>query len=163
MYLEKRKTKKGVKYYLSHSFREGGKVQKIRVYLGSNLDKKTLHQRQEKASELLKQQLNSFKIVRSPINYKLSKREKDLIEHLRRKAKLKVIHLSEKDWELFTELFTYNTNAIEGSTITQEEVFDILKDGKWPFSKPKEDISEAYGVSEAIKYIRKTKTALSLQ
>jgi Fic family protein len=163
MYLETRKTKKGAKYYLAHSFREGGKVQKIRVYLGSNIDKKTLQQRQEKASELLKQQLNSFKIVRSPINYKLSKREKDLIDHLKKKAKLKVIHLSEKDWEMFTELFTYNTNAIEGSTITQEEVFDILKDGKWPFSKPKEDISEAYGVAEAIKYIRKTKVSLSLQ
>ena len=162
MYLEKRKTKKGVKYYLAHSFREGGKVQKIRVYLGSNIDKKTLHQRQEKASELLRQQLNSFKIVRSPINYKLSKREKDLIEHLKRKAKLKVIHLSEKDWEMFTELFTYNTNAMEGSTITQAEVFDILQEGKWPFSKPKEDISEAYGVAEAIKFIRKTKISLSL-
>jgi Fic family protein len=163
MYLEQRKTKKGSKYYLSHSFREGGKVCKIRVYLGSNLDKKKLHDRQKNAENLLKQQLNSFKIVRSPINYKLSRREKDLINHLKRKARLKVIHLSEKDWQLFTDLFTYNTNAIEGSTITQEEVFDILDKGKWPFSKPKEDISETYGVAEAIKYIRKTKTHISLK
>lgn len=163
MYLETRKTKKGSKYYLAHSFREGGKVQKIRVYLGSNIDRKKLKERQEKASELLKQQLNSFKIVRSPINYKLTRREKDLINTLKKKAKLKVIHLSEKDWERFTELFTYNTNAIEGSTITQEEVFDILEKGKWPFSKPKEDISETYGVMEAIKFIRKTKENISLK
>jgi Fic family protein len=73
-----------------------------------------------------------------------------------------VIHLSESDWERFTELFTYNTNAIEGSTITQAEVLDILQDNKWPFSKPKEDISEAYGVAEAIKYIRKTREQISL-
>ena len=163
MYLEERKTKKGAKYYLAHSFREGGKVQKIRVYLGSNIDKKVLKQRQEKAEQLLRQQLNSFKIIRSPINYKLSKREKSLIESLKRKTKLRVIHLSESDWEHFTQLFTYNTNAIEGSTITQNEVFDILHENKWPMTKPKEDISEAYGVAEAIRFIRRTHKTLSVE
>ena len=163
MYLEKRKNKHGMKYYLAHSFREGGRVQKIRVYLGSNLKKKVLKQRQEKAKELLTQQVNSFKIIRSPINYKFSKREEELIKSLKKKARFKVFHLSEEDWQAFTELFTYNTNAIEGSTITQEEVFDILEKNKWPFSRPKEDISEAYGVSKAIKHIRKIKTHLSLK
>ncbi len=163
MYLEERKTKKGAKYYLAHSFREGGKVQKIRVYLGSNIDKKHIKQRQEKAEQLLKQQLNSFKIIRSPINYKLSKREQALIESLKHKTKLKVIHFSEADWGQFTQLFTYNTNAIEGGTITQNEVLDILHENKWPFAKPKEDISETYGVAEAIRYIRKTKKVLSVE
>jgi Fic family protein len=163
MYLEQRKTKKGVKYYLAHSFREGGKVNKIRVYLGSNIAPQVIHQRQEKATELLKQQLNSFKIIRSPINYKFSKHEEHLIKKLKLKTRLKVIHLTESDWEKFTELFTYNTNAIEGSTITQAEVLDILQDNKWPFAKPKEDISEAYGVAEAIRYLRKAKESISLQ
>jgi Fic family protein len=152
-----------MKYYLAHSFREGGKVQKIRVYLGSNLKKKVLKQRQEKASELLRQQVNSFKIIRSPINYKLSKREIELIRSLRAKARFKVFHLSEEDWQAFTELFTYNTNAIEGSTITQNEVLEILEKGKWPFNKPKGEISEAYGVMRAIKYIRKTRAHISLK
>lgn len=163
MYLEQRKTLHGTKYYLAHSFREGGKVQKIRVYLGSNLKKKVLKQRQEKASELLRQQVNSFKIIRSPIKYKFSKREIELIKSLKAKARFKVFHLSEEDWQLFTELFTYNTNAIEGSTITQNEVFEILESNKWPFNKPKEEISEAYGMAKAIKHIRKTKVHLSLK
>lgn len=162
MYLEQRKNKGGTKSYLAHSFREGGKVKKIRVYLGSNLEKEVLKQRQEKAKQLLEQQLNSFKIIRSPINYKFSKREEELIKTLKRHARLKIVHLSEKDWEKFTELFTYNTNAIEGSTITQEEVFDILEHNKWPFSKPKEEISEAYGIVEAIKYVRRAKEHISL-
>ena len=162
MYLETRKTKSGVKYYLAHSFREGGKVHKSRVYLGSNLDPKVLSERELRAKDLLSQQLNSFKIIRSPINYKFSKREQDLVKKLKAKAQLKVIHLTEQDWGRFTELFTYNTNAIEGGTITQEEVFDILSTNKWPHTKPKEDISETYGVSEAVKYIRKTKEHLSL-
>ncbi len=163
MYLEKRKTKHGIKYYLAHSFREGGKVHKIRVYLGSGLKKRILAQRQEKAKELLLQQINSFKIIRSPINYKFSKREIGLIKSLKSKSKFKVFHLSEEDWQIFTELFTYNTNAIEGSTITQDEVFDILKRNKWPFNKPKEEISEAYGVAKAVEIIRKTKVNLSLR
>lgn len=162
MYLEKRKTKKGEKFYIAHSFREGGKVKKIRVYLGSNITRDVLLQREAKAKELLSQQLNSFKIIRSPINYKFTKRDEEVIKHLKRRARLKFTHLSEQQWAKFTELFTYNTNAIEGSTITQDEVFDILESNKWPFSKPKEDISETYGGAQAIKYIRKTKENISL-
>lgn len=162
MYLETRKTKHGAKYYLAHSFREGGKVHKMRVYLGTNLKKKVLRERQDKAKELLLQQVNSFKIIRSPIEYKFSKRDAELIKKLKTRAKFKVFHLSEEDWQAFTQLFTYNTNAIEGSTITQNEVFEILKENKWPFSKPKEEISEAYGVAKAIEYIRKTKSHISL-
>lgn len=162
MYLEKRKTKSGVKYYLAHSFREGGMVHKSRVYLGSNLNPQILSEREIRAKDLLAQQLNSFKIIRSPINYKFSKHEEKLVKKLKDRAKLKVIHLTEQDWDRFTELFTYNTNAIEGSTITQNEVLDILSQNKWPHAKPKEDISETYGVAEAIKYIRKTKEHLSL-
>ena len=162
MYLETRKTLHGVKYYLAHSFREGGKVCKIRVYLGVNLKKKILEERQTKAKELLLQQINSFKIIRSPIKYKLSKREQELIASLKAKTKFKIFHLSEKEWEAFTELFAYNTNAIEGSTVTQAEVLEILGNNKWPHNKPKEEISETYGVSKAVDYMRKTKTHLSL-
>ena len=35
--------------------------------------------------DLLNQQLNSFKIIRSPINYKFSKREEALVEKLKKK------------------------------------------------------------------------------
>jgi len=163
MYLEKRRNVHGIKYYLAHSFREGGKVHKIRVYLGSDIKKKVLHQRMERAKELLAQQVNSFKIIRSPINYKFTKRDSEMIKSLKAKSKFKVFHLSEEDWKMFTALFTYNTNAIEGSTITQAEVWDIIDKNKWPFSKPKGEISEAYGVAKAINYIRKTKIHLSLK
>jgi Fic family protein len=163
MYIEKRRTKHGTKYYLAHSFREGGKVHKIRVYLGSNINKKVLKQREERAKELLKQQLNSFKIIRSPINYKFAKREQELVKSLKARARFRIFHLSEEDWRQFTALFTYDTNAIEGSTITQGEVYSLLERNKWPFNKPKEEISEAYGVARTIQHIRRTKIHLSLK
>ena len=47
MYVEKRKEGKKVKYYLAHSFREGGKVHKIRKFLGKDIDDTTLKERVE--------------------------------------------------------------------------------------------------------------------
>ena len=43
-----------------------------------------------------------------------------------------------------------------------KKVFEILEKNKWPFNKPKGEISESYGVAKAIKYIRKIKVHLSL-
>ncbi|MCH7624261.1 MAG: hypothetical protein IIB46_09310, partial [Nitrospinae bacterium] len=62
----------------------------------------------------------------------------------------------------FSELFSYNTNAIEGSEITRKEVKDILGKGKWP-KKSKQDIAETYGVNDAIKFIRKTREHISIK
>ena len=72
--------------------------------------------------------------------------------------KVKVVHLSKKEWENFTEDFVYNTNAIEGSTITEEEVSKILHKKK---AENEEEI-ETKGVAKAIKYVRETKEDLSL-
>ena len=62
----------------------------------------------------------------------------------------------------FTEAFTYDTNAIEGSILDSKEVDEILEKDRWP-DKPKADISETYGVAKAIEFIRKTKEHLSVQ
>src|SRR3989344_394865 len=132
MYVEKRKVKGRVLYYLGHSFREGKKIHKIRKYLGADLSSGILKDRKEKAKELI------------------------FIKELEVKAKLKVFYLSENQWKAFSELFTYSTNAIEGSELDKKEVKEILEKNKWP-EKSKEDIAEAYGVNEVIKFIRETK------
>ena len=69
--------------------------------------------------------------------------------------------MSESDWKAFSEIFTYNTNAIEGSRLNQEEVRNLLEKDKWP-EKSKENIAEAYGVDEAIRFIRGTKEHMSI-
>ena len=70
-------------------------------------------------------------------------------------------HLSEDDWKSFTEEFTYHTNAIEGSRVSKEEVRQILGDQRWP-ERSREEISEALGVAEAVKYISRSKVHLSV-
>ncbi len=162
MHIEKRKVGKKVKYYLSHSYREGSKIHKFRKYLGTDLKPEKLEERRKIAEKLVLEEIHKYKIIKDPLNFEISKEEIKLIEKLEKEIPLKISHLSEEDWEKFSKLFTYNTNAIEGSKITQKEVKEILDQDKWP-NKSKEDIAEAYGVDEAISFIRKTKEHLSIE
>jgi len=161
MYVEKRKVKGRVLYYLGHSFREGKKIHKIRKYLGADLSSGILKNRREEAEELILEEINQYKIIQDPLQTELPKKELNFIKELEVKAKLKVFHLSENQWKTFSELFTYSTNAIEGSELDKKEVKEILEKNKWP-DKSKEDIAEAYGVNDAIKFIRETKEYISL-
>jgi Fic family protein len=162
MYIEKRKQGKITKYYLAHSFREARKVHKIRKYLGRDLDDVLLKNRIEKAKKLILEEINQYKIIADPLKTPLSNEEIKIIKSLEKNIELKIAHLSEKDWKHFSEIFSYNTNAIEGSELTKKEVIDLIEKNIWPKDRPKEDIAEAYGVINAIEYIRITKEHISI-
>ncbi|MEK6855827.1 MAG: Fic family protein, partial [Nanoarchaeota archaeon] len=99
---------------------------------------------------------------KDPLKFELSIKDIDFVKKVEKNIPININHLSEKQWRVFSELFTYNTNAIEGSELNSIEVKGVLEDNKWP-DKPKNDIAEAYGVNEAIKYIRETKDHISLE
>jgi len=162
MYVEKRKEGKRIKYYLSHSFREGDKVHKIRKFLGKDINKQQLKERIKKATKIILEEIEQYKIIKNPLKTPLSKDEIKLIENLEKNQKLRIIHLSEKQWRRFSEIFVYSTNAIEGSEISKKEVIDILEKGEWP-KKSKQDIAETYGVDNTVKFIRGTKEHISLK
>ena len=163
MNLEIRIQGKKKKYYLGHSFREQGKVRKIRRYLGVDLSKKQVEKLSKIAEILIKEQIEEYNKIIDPLKHELTERELKFIKQLEVKSNIQVEHLSEKDWEIFTELFTYNTNAIEGSTINEKEVEEILEKNKWPQQVRKEEISETYGVAEAVRYIRSCKEHISIK
>jgi len=162
MYIEKRNYYGKTRYWLAHSFREGGKIHKIRKLLGTDLSKEVLEDRKQKAEKLIFEEIEKYKIVKDPMHDKISKEEIDFIKRLEAEANLEVVHLSESDWKKFSEVFSYNTNAIEGSELTLKETENVIEKGEWPIEKPKEDIAEALGVDEAIKFIRKRKEHISL-
>jgi len=161
MHIEKRRIGKGIKYYLAHSYREGEKVHKFRKYLGADLKKEKLVERKKIAEKLILEEIHKYNIIKDPLQFELSGKDIAHIKRLEKEIPIKISHLSEKDWKTFSELFTYNTNAIEGSRLNQKEVKNILEEDKWP-DKSKEDIAEAYGVDEAIRFIRGTKEHISL-
>ena len=162
MHIEKRKVGKRTKYYLSHSFREGSKVHKIRKFLGSDLSPEILEDRRKKAEHLIIEEIHRYKIIKDPLQIELSKTDLDFVKRLEAKIPVKIMHLSEKQWLDFSESFTYNTNAIEGSKLTDKEVKEVIEENKWP-EKSKADIAEAYGVKEALDFIRTTKEHISLK
>ncbi len=159
MHVEKRVVNGKTKFFLSHSYREGKKVHKFRKYLGQDLSSKLLKERKTIAEKLILEEIHKYNIIKDPLHIELSK--KDIASIKKLEAKIQVHYLSTEQWEKFSTLFTYNTNAIEGSKLNKLEVRDLLEKDKWP-NKSKEDIAEAYGVREAINLIRKTKEHISL-
>ncbi len=161
MHIEKRIEKGKVKYYLSHSYREGKKVHKFRKYLGQDLSTQVLREREKIAEKLILEEIHTYTIIQDPLQFNLSAEDLAFVRSIQKEIPFTVLHLSEADWKLFSKLFTYNTNAIEGSKLSQKEVQDLLTYDKWP-DKSKEDIAEAFGVDEAIRFIRTTTEPLSV-
>ncbi|MBN1923989.1 MAG: Fic family protein [Nanoarchaeota archaeon] len=156
MYVEKRKAGKDVKYYLVYSYREQGKVQKIRKYLGKNLTKNGLESAKNKAKEELKQVLDELKT--DVFDFSLTKNQINKINDYEKE--IKIIHLDKIDWKRFTEEFVYNTNAIEGSTVELGEVKDLLENKKVPQDDGE---IETKNVAKAVEFIKKSKQDISLE
>jgi Fic family protein len=153
MFIEIRKIGKNKKYYLVHSFRIGDKVKRISRYLGSNLSKKELEILKPKAEKIILEQIKE----KSIFEFELSRQE---IEQYKKLEKpIKIEHLQRLNWLRFTENFTYNTNAIEGSTVALDEARDLIEHKENPRDA---DETETLGVAEAVDYIRKTKSKLDV-
>lgn len=133
--------RKGKYFYLQHSFRKNNKVITKEKYLGKTLPKNI---------ENLKQQF-----------------KKDLYEKLE-----KIKENFQKEWETYPKTikenvkeqiaiaFTYNTNAIEGSTITLEESREIIHDKIAP-NKPLRDIKETEAHSKSFLKMLDKKESIS--
>jgi len=158
MFLETRKIGKRTKYYLVHSFREGKKVVKLRRYIGTDLPKQALAKAQEKAASFIRAQLREYREIRNPLTQTLSDTEIEQIKKLQHK--IRIYHLDERQWQRFTQAFSFDTNAIEGSTVTRRDVTAIMA-GKTP-DKNAEDVAETRSVATAVKHIRKTENLVSL-
>ena len=147
MYIEARGKGKRRKSYLARSYRQGRKVRKDRVYLGTCLGKEELALKREVA----RKQLEGRERLAGQWEIAFGR-----VETSTRKARV-----GKKEWEKFVADFTYNSNAVEGSSITRREACEILKDNLWP-DKPKEDIAETYGIARAARMLSETKVHLSL-
>lgn len=155
MYVEKRKEGKSIKYYLVHSYREKGVVNKIRKYLGVDLTKEELEKRRKETAQVIEEIIDERNT--EVFNFNLSPQQLDKLNKY--DNYLKVNHLEYLDWKQFTEDFVYNTNAIEGSTVQSNEVHDIIEKNKPVENK---DEQETVNVAKAVDFIRKTKEELSL-
>lgn len=113
-------------YYLQHSFRKGRKVFTKEKYLGKKIPKDI---------ENIKEKLE--KEYKTEIYEKFERIKKNFQKEWKKYPKT----IQEKEKQEIAIAFTYNTNAIEGSTITLDETRQILEDRIAP-NKPLRDIKE---------------------
>ena len=116
-------------FYLEHTMRVKGKVEKKEQYLGKDLPKNIDKLKQEFFHELFKEKWYS---LLDSIKNNFSNEHSKIPET----AKLKYL-------ENFLIKFTYNTNRIEGGTLTLRDTANLLKEGISPKNKPVKDIKEA--------------------
>jgi len=126
--------KKGNKkyFYLKHSFRQEGKIVTREKYLGLEIP--------ENIGEIKKQFNKEFQ---EKINQKLEKIKENFQAEWKRIPET----VRKKELEEISIAFTYNTNAIEGSTITLEEAREIIHDKISP-NKSLRDVRETEAHSE---------------
>jgi cell filamentation protein, protein adenylyltransferase len=129
--VELKEMKKGNKryFYLVHSYREGKSVKKKQLYLGDSVPKDLDKKRRIFTEEFYKEKfLGNITKIKEKFNteYKV----------LPKSAK-------EKSKKNFAIKFTYNTQRIEGSTLTLKETANLLENGISPGSKPLRDSKEA--------------------
>ncbi len=153
MFIEIRKQGKKKKYYLVHSYRKEDKVSRVSRYLGSDLSGNELEKLRKRAEALILEQL------KGAFEHELSKDE--IKEYWKFESKIGIEHLQKGiDWLRFTEEFTYNTNAIEGSAVEYSEVKKLIEKKDFPQNS---DEKETLGVAEAIGYVKDTKEKFSLK
>ena len=153
MYVEKRKIRKDRKYYLVHSYRDKGQVKKTRKYLGLNLSAEELEKRKQETKGIILELIEEFNT--EVFKFSLTKKQIETLNDYN--DQLKIRHLEHFDWRRFTEQFTYNTNAIEGSTVQLDDIPQILK--KSNVQDPEE--IETKGVAKTVDFIRRAKEDIS--
>jgi Fic family protein len=142
------KERHGKKYYYRvKSVRKGKKVDKIRKYLGVDLNRKTRKKAEQEADKKLNKNLNEL----------LSKEEKNTLKKIKEKYKNSPKSTFENRYEAFLAKFTYDSNAIEGNTLSLKETSYLLFKKRTPSGKSLREINEALNHKEAFDYILSNK------
>ena len=141
----KRKKGKTEYLYLQHSFRKDGKVVTREIYLGRKIP--------DNIDEM------KAKLMHEPHKALVDKLER-IRKHFQQEWKNTPLSAKEKDLHEIAIAFTYNTNAIEGSTITLEEVRLILEDRIAP-NKPIRDVRETEAHAATFLQMLKTEEEIS--
>jgi len=152
-YLSKLQRNNKTYYYLVENITVSkGKRKQIRKYIGTT--KPTDKQLSIELSKFEKE-INPKKKQIQGFEY-LTKDEIKEIDEINSNfwGKYNLLTKTEKEsfWNNFISVFVYNTNSIEGSTLTLKEVELLLSDNISP-NRPLEDVLETKSAKKAIDYL----------
>jgi Fic family protein len=145
--IRKRTIGKQTYYYLEHTVRKGRKVEKREHYLGKKLPKNVEQLKKEFLSKLYQERW-----------YPVLDRIKQVFaQEIRRTPP----SAREEEIEKFAIHFTYDTQRIEGSTLSLRETADLLERGITPKAKPIRDVKEAEAHKALFDEVLKAKKDIS--
>ncbi|NOQ55672.1 MAG: hypothetical protein GQ477_02585 [Nanohaloarchaea archaeon] len=147
--LKKKAVKQYVYYYLEHSYRKDGKIEKKEKYLGKTIPKNIEDVKKQFISEIFRSKWFG-ELDRIKQGFLLQK-------------KLMPASAIEKEKETFMVRFTYDTNRIEGSTLTLRETAELLSEGVAPKARPLSDIKEAEAHKKTLYEMLENKRKISMQ
>lgn len=127
--IRKRRIGRNIFYYLEHTLKIKGKVQKKEKYLGKQIPKNIEGIKRKFLNEIYKE--------------KWYKKLDQIKGNFRKEFNHLPPEIREKYMETFMVRFTYDTNRIEGGSLTHREVATLLHDKITPANKPVADIKEA--------------------
>jgi Fic family protein len=116
-------------FYIEHTIRENKEIKTKRQYLGNKLPSNIEELKEIFMNSLLEE------IYSDTLNTIKNNFNKESIQY---PASAKDQHI-----ESFMIRFTYNTNRIEGSTLTLKETADLLEEQITPHNRPLKDVKEA--------------------
>src|SRR3989344_5991141 len=149
VFVEERKKGKHTQYYLVKTFREEGKVKKKSVFLGTDINDMQLEKLKEDATIELGE-LDFEKV--------LSKKEIKEFEEIKNRLNKEIESFApESFYQHFLTEYTYDSNAIEGSSLTLEETSNVLFEEISPKNKPLKHVQEAKNHKKAYDYVAGSK------
>ncbi len=143
-------------YYLTEQIRIGNKFKKIQVFVGKNIPKDisgVFDKLKQKEKGLVKEQITSCNFPSKYIDKRIiSNIESSRIDWKYHKTKLSVSKLDNflRD---FAIKFIFESNAIEGSRLSEDEVSAIVKKQYVKKNIPRIEIIEVGNSIEAFKYM----------
>lgn len=146
--IRKRQRNEQTYYYLEHTVRNNLKVEKKEQYLG-----KTIPKNIEQIKKKFLYEIHKDKWY--PTLYKIK-------QEFSKELKKTPLSAQKEELEKFAIHFTYDTQRIEGSTLSLRDTAELLEKGIIPQEKPLRDVKEAEAHKFLFDEMLRTKKDLSL-
>ncbi|MFH1592761.1 MAG: Fic family protein [Candidatus Woesearchaeota archaeon] len=157
IYHEVRDINRKKKNYLICNKRERGRWVKKAKFIGiGKLDKDEIAQKKKEFE---------IELLRNKKYVYLTKSNIEKIEQFKKEYHKKISGLKKEEYEKFQQSFftelTYNSNAIEGSSLSLQETSLIINEGIVPEGKTLREVYEARNHTEALKFLKEYKGDLN--
>ncbi|MBI4153910.1 Fic family protein [Candidatus Woesearchaeota archaeon] len=142
-------------HYLVENARVGKKFRKAKVYLASgDVPEDKLETLAKSKSNILKDRVRALLSAEDPLFAALAPAQIEELEQIKLEGRRKLKGLDWKNYyEWFVTKFTYDTNAIEGSTVTLQETGMILFDRIVPEGRSVREINEVQNHKDTFDYM----------